>query len=85
MKGNLKYLTFKKADELKQVLSQKEGNLEKFCEKNRLKTNEQIKQFLKMRFSIILKSYEQQKKLLQQPPSESNIPFSKTKHFLLEF
>jgi len=47
-----------------------------------LKTNEQIKQFLKMRFSIILKSYAQQKKLLQQPLSESNIPFSKTKHFL---
>lgn len=34
---------------------------ESYCDENNLKTNDQIKQFLKVRLSILLRSFEQNK------------------------
>ena len=59
----------------------KENKIEKFCKKNQLKTNEQIRQFLKIRFTILSKSYEQHMKnslfLAINASSSNNLVFAK--------
>ena len=56
---------------MKQIFNQKEESVELFFKKHKLKDNEQIRQFLKIRFSILLKSYQQQEK--------QSLPESRTK------
>ena len=51
------YLLFVEADELTEIRELKSKNLEKYFKKNKLAANPEIKQFLKIRLTVLLRSY----------------------------
>ena len=54
-------------DELQSIINtRKSFNIEKYFKENNLQSNDQIKSFLKMRLTILLKSYEKNLTELRQ-------------------
>ena len=61
----------------------KEDKIEGYCKKNQLRANAQIKQFLRMRFSLLYRSYEQEmKKQEQVTSSERTVNFVFAQRFI---
>ena len=67
---------------MKKVLNDKEDTLDRYCKKNKLKSNEEIQKFLKMRLTILSKSYE---KYINQNNQYDLNTISTNKLFALRF
>lgn len=50
----------KSVDELQELYEMKEKNIEKYSNQNDLRSNVQLRQFLKIRFNLFLRAHQQQ-------------------------
>lgn len=56
----VKVFLIKSVDELQELFEMKEKNMEKYSNQNDLRSDAQLRQFLKMRFNLFLRAHQQQ-------------------------